>query len=96
MNFYQKYPNFDWKYYIEIYSDLQNAKINTEKKAIHHYLKFGIKENRKTHKINIKNTIEPVSITNFINLSKQIYVSEGLIMFKKRLKKNFILRITIT
>ena len=91
MNFYQKFPEFDWKYYIEIYPDLQYAKINTEKKAIHHYLKFGIKENRKTHRINIKNNIEPISFTNFINLAKQVYVSEGLIMFKKRLKKKFYL-----
>ena len=89
MEFCKKYPNFDWKYYVNIYPDLQRAKINTEEKAINHYLKHGIKENRKTYKINTQNNIESISFTNFIKLTKQIYVSDGLIMFKKRLKKKF-------
>ena len=89
MGFYKKYPVFDWEYYINIYPDLQKAQINTEEKAILHYLNFGIKENRKTHKIKIQSKIQPISFTNFISLSKQLYVSDGLIMFKKRFKKKF-------
>lgn len=89
MEFYQKYPIFDWKYYINIYPDLQKAQINTEEKAIQHYLRFGIKENRKTHTIKIHDEIQPILFTNFINLTNQLYVSDGLNMFKYRFKKKF-------
>jgi lipopolysaccharide biosynthesis glycosyltransferase len=39
--------DFDWKYYVEHYKDLQKAGINSEEKAIRHYIKFGLKEKRK-------------------------------------------------
>ena len=51
MKFYNKFPNFDWKFYINIYSDLQNAGINTELKAKYHYLKYGYYEHRRTHRV---------------------------------------------
>jgi GT2 family glycosyltransferase len=38
--------DFNWKYYISNYKDLQNAKINTQKKAINHYMVFGKNEGR--------------------------------------------------
>ena len=38
--------NFDWTYYIDKYPDLQKMRIDTKDKAIYHYKKFGIKENR--------------------------------------------------
>jgi len=46
-NFYDY--NFDWKSYVNRYSDLQKAGINTEKKALHHYVYNGINEGRKSN-----------------------------------------------
>lgn len=37
---------FDWKFYVNYYEDLKEAGINSEKKAIDHYLKFGRMEDR--------------------------------------------------
>ncbi|AYV80536.1 MAG: hypothetical protein Harvfovirus2_66 [Harvfovirus sp.] len=37
---------FDWKYYVDSSPDLIEAKINTQKRATEHFLKFGYKENR--------------------------------------------------
>jgi hypothetical protein len=38
--------NFDWKFYIGHYGDLRRAGINTEQKALEHWVKFGKNENR--------------------------------------------------
>ena len=38
--------NFDWTYYINKYPDLQKMRIDNKDKALYHYKKFGIKENR--------------------------------------------------
>ena len=38
--------NFDWVYYINKYPDLQKIRIDNREKALYHYKKFGIKENR--------------------------------------------------
>lgn len=38
--------NFDWKTYVNNYIDLQKAGINTEQKALRHYIMYGIKEGR--------------------------------------------------
>lgn len=46
-NFYDY--NFDWKSYVNRYSDLQKAGINTEKKALRHYVYNGINEGRKSN-----------------------------------------------
>ena len=37
---------FDWEYYLEKYPDLYKAGINCKKKAIIHYQKYGVAENR--------------------------------------------------
>lgn len=37
---------FDWKFYCNYYGDLRAAGINTERKAIDHYLQHGKNENR--------------------------------------------------
>lgn len=37
---------FDWKYYINRYSDLKKSGINTKKKAYQHWIKYGRNENR--------------------------------------------------
>ena len=37
---------FDWEYYLEKYPDLNKAGINCKKKAIIHYQKYGVSENR--------------------------------------------------
>ena len=34
--FYDKFPNFDWKFYVSNYNDLIKNKINNEEKAINH------------------------------------------------------------
>jgi hypothetical protein len=38
--------DFDWKFYLSIYPDLEQAGINTEYSAIRHYLQFGQHEKR--------------------------------------------------
>ena len=42
---------FDWKYYIDQYSDLRDAGILTKEKAWNHWTKFGKNENRLNRKI---------------------------------------------
>ena len=37
---------FDWKFYVESHQDLVKAGINTEKRAINHYKKYGKYEKR--------------------------------------------------
>lgn len=100
-DFYKKYPDFDWNFYIESYDDLKKSKIDTQQKAISHYFKYGHKENRRTHKIISDKYVEEFS--NFVNLDKidfevflklssQLYVSKGLYMFKERFKKKYNLK----
>ena len=52
--------DFDWEYYINKYDDLKNKGIDNEKKALKHYEKFGIFENRiinKKFELNVLNNI---------------------------------------
>ena len=42
----QKIGAFDWELYVEKYTDLKKAELNTWSKAFIHYLTFGIKEGR--------------------------------------------------
>ena len=97
MSFYEKYPKFDWKFYINIYPDLRKAGINNEKKAINHYLNYGINENRRTYEIINKEIINyqicnKVLFDNFTNISNQLYVSNGLKMFEQRFLKKYDLK----
>jgi len=39
--------HFDWKFYINFYTDIKAANINTEDKALEHYITHGSLENRK-------------------------------------------------
>jgi len=43
---YMSLRGFDWEYYLEKYPDLYKAGINCKKKAIIHYQKYGVAENR--------------------------------------------------
>ena len=93
MKFYDKFPNFDWKFYISIYKDLQNAGINTELKAKYHYVKYGYHENRRTHIIiEKKEKLFKVSFNNFTDLYKQSVFSTGVSMFKNRAFKKYNLK----
>src|SRR5258706_15773439 len=38
--------DFDWENYLLFNPDLGNARIDTQEKALQHWLEFGIKENR--------------------------------------------------
>lgn len=38
--------HFDWKFYVDYHKDLQSANINTQEKAINHWLKYGRKSGR--------------------------------------------------
>ena len=49
--FYKQYPNFNWKFYINVYDDLRKAGVNNEQKAIQHFANYGCKEKRRTHPI---------------------------------------------
>ena len=93
MKFNDKFPNFDWKFYISIYKDLQNAGINTELKAKYHYVKYGYHENRRTHIIiDKKEKLFKVSFNNFTDLYKQSVFSTGVSMFKNRAFKKYNLK----
>lgn len=93
MKFYDKFPEFDWKFYIKIYPDLQQAGINTELKAKYHYIKYGYHENRRTHIIiDKKEKLFKVSFNNFTDLYKQSAFSTGVSMFKNRAFKKYNLK----
>jgi len=88
--FYDKFPNFDWKFYVSNYNDLIKNKINNEEKAINHYWKNGQYEARRTHNIISLNVdVQPIEATTILNLSNQCYVSNSLHMFEERLKQKF-------
>lgn len=93
MDFYERFPNFDWKFYIKMYSDLQHAGIDTEYKAKYHYVKYGYHENRRTHIIiDKKEKLFKVSFNNFTDLYKQSVFSTGVSMFKNRAFKKYYLK----
>ena len=87
--FYKNFKDFDWKFYISIYTDLQKAGINTEQKAINHYWKHGQNEKRKTHEIITTHTLHSIDINNVFRMTNQYFISTSLEMFKNRFKKNF-------
>jgi len=89
--FYQMFPNFNWKFYTSNYKDLMQNDINNEDKATSHYFKYGQYESRRTHTIisNENMSIIPIDANIILNQAKQCYVSTGLHMFKDRLFKKF-------
>jgi len=60
--FYKKFKDFDWKFYVSIYTDLQKSGINTEQNAINHYWKYGQNEKRRTCEIITKHKLRPINI----------------------------------
>jgi hypothetical protein len=60
--FYEKYPIFDWVFYIMFYPDLQHF---NEKQAIIHYLNFGRYEMRTTYNLNYVNNIQYIIKNHF-------------------------------
>jgi len=46
------FENFEWKYYIKRYQDLQDAKINSKEKAWNHWINCGEKELRSCNPLN--------------------------------------------
>lgn len=90
MKFYDKFPRFDWKFYIKIYPDLQQAGINTEYKAKYHYVKYGYYEKRRTHVIIDKQEkLYKVPFIYFTQNTKQSYFSSGVSMFKPRIFQKY-------
>jgi hypothetical protein len=85
--------NFDWKFYINYYPDLKNAKINTKEKAINHYNKFGKYEKRRTHQIIFPtNNITYINSNYILSNILQVYISEGLYMCKERILQKYDLK----
>lgn len=83
--FYNQYPNFNWKFYINVYDDLRKAGVNNEQKAIQHFTNYGCKEKRRTHPIIQSNTpISTLPIKQVIGHVNQCYVSDGLSSFRTR------------
>ena len=79
-SFYLKYPHFDWKFYINHYEDLKHANIDNEDKAIEHYVKYGHKELRRTHKIvEVTNEITSISFEDILKMTPQLQISNSLI-----------------
>ena len=90
MKFYEKFPKFDWKFYIKIYTDLQQAGIDTEYKAKYHYVKYGYHEKRRIHAVIKKEeNLFPIPFNYFTNLYKQSIFSTGVCMFKDRAFKKY-------
>lgn len=99
--FYEKFPDFDWVYYVDIYEDLKKAGIDNEQDAISHYLNFGQYEKRKIYRVTTKQNnvinkmninkmnINNIDINKIFSLSTQCNVSEGLCMFESRFKLHF-------
>jgi GR25 family glycosyltransferase involved in LPS biosynthesis len=78
--------DFDYKFYIDTYPDLQASGIDDEQKAKEHFLFFGITENRIYNNKNIEN-IENENFKdfhfNFSNLNKKIDLDFELNNFKR-------------
>lgn len=86
--FYETYPNFDWKFYVQ-YNDLKH-KIRNETQVIQHYLQYGHLENRRTHNVIIESTtIIPIDCAELFPHVKQGYVSNGLLTFEERFMNKF-------
>ena len=63
--------NFDWKFYLRHYPDLQQGNINTKKKAYTHWIKHGRKEGRICNKLFYDN-INEQNNTIFLKNNSQI------------------------
>jgi len=90
--FYEKYPNFDWEFYIENYDDLQKHNVDSELKAANHYYNYGSKESRRTHKIIEKSEISQITCideSHIFNNIKQYYISNGLSNFRDQFTNKF-------
>ncbi len=81
--FYNKYPNFNWRIYVNNYPDLKLL-IENEVQAILHYWQLGISENREYSEI--LDNYESIFSKKRIY---QVYVSESLNHFKDRLMKKY-------
>ncbi len=68
--------NFDWKFYINRYSDLRKSNINTKEKAYKHWIQFGKREGR------VCNNINHVNVNNNLldelgeNIIKEYYTDK--------------------
>jgi hypothetical protein len=68
--FYDKYPNFNWRFYLSFYRDLSKV-FNTEYEAILHYINHGKKEGRIYSSIELQKNQEYVN-----NLVNNLYVEQ--------------------
>ena len=90
MDFYDKFPTFDWKFYIKMYPDLQQAGVDTELKAKYHYVKHGYYEQRRTRVIiSTDRDLFKVPFEYFTQNTKQCYFSRGVSMFKNRIFQKY-------
>lgn len=79
-DFYKKYPNFDWKFYLSHYEDLTHAKLKTEEQAIKHYSLYGHKELRRTHCIVKKQpTNDIIDFNDILTMAPMVSISNSLI-----------------
>ena len=71
LNLSNDIKNFDWEYYIENNKDLVDNGINNKKKAIKHWLNYGVNENRKhrflEEEINLVNNKEELNNREELN-----------------------------
>lgn len=70
----ENFENFDWKTYLQNYSDLGKAGINNKYSAWRHWIKFGKNEGR-TYKTNIimTNNYETLQKNNSFSFQNLIY-----------------------
>lgn len=71
LNHRNLFENYDWNQYLIDYPDLKINKIFSKVDAIHHYLKFGVKEGRNVKLLNHVNSESNIINDNMINETKK-------------------------
>ena len=67
--------NFNYCFYLDLYSDLRKAGINTQDTAYQHYLKNGKREGRVCNKLQLKNNYK-MNMDNGIQKIKDFTITE--------------------
>jgi hypothetical protein len=83
---------FDWKFYLDSYSDLRCPRFKTEGACINHYVLHGVTEKRRTHAIahSAKALAQPsipipIPIENILPPFMPVHISSGLTSFSDRI-----------
>ena len=76
VDFYDKYSNFNWGVYLELYPDLKTSGVLTEEQAAIHYHLYGVKEGRDIYSYD-----ELKLVTPYISLVFTQFYDNSLLKF---------------